>query len=266
MVSTSTSAKSYTTRDIAALGPGSHCYQKPWNGPFRLLDLDWDSRRALLEILIGNPTVAVFLPGRYGQSAVGIKLPEITKVNKQLRTESLLVAIEQTTFEIHSGPGNAKFQNWLAMVDLKPLAGDVADNLKTGFDAVQKLRFPFFSRFPHTLPHITSNNDVNFMAKCDNLQEVGLNFHVQEVIRKDVDGGVEKSAEQLVREYYLDGILSVQKLKKLQFLGWCSSNEKLGIIALGKWFEEQFKGQQEKGQRKGRVEVIWPGKPPAEED
>lgn len=269
VASTPIAANTYSMHDIAAVGttieeiPPS--LRNPWTGAFRLLDLDWSARPTILELLIGKHTVAVFLPGRYGQSAVGIKLPEITKVNKQLRVESLLVAIEESTFEIHSDPGNTKFQNWLANTDLKPLNGNVPENIKTGFDAVQKLHFPYFSRFPHHLPHITSNNDVNFMLKCDNLQEITLNFHFQEVFRKDVPG-VEKTAEQLRKEYYLDGVLGLDKLKKLRFSGWCSADKDLGIAALGKWFEGEFEGQQEKGQRKSRVEVIWPGKPPQKEE
>lgn len=270
VVSTPKSATSYSAHDVAAVATTidkiPHSLQYPWTGPFRLLDLDWHARRAFLEVLIGKSTVAVFLPGRYGQQAIGIKLPIITRVNKQLRTESLLVAIEETTFEIHSGPGNTKFQNWLTKVDFTPLHGDVPDNIKNGFDAVQKLRFPFFSRFPHHLPHITSNNDITFMKKCDNLREVTLNFHVHEVFQYDVIGAIEKSAEQLIEEYYLAGLLDLNKLTKLSFEGWCSANEKAGIIALAKWFEAEFKGQKKKGIRKDSVEVTWPGKLLADED
>ncbi|KAK5686059.1 hypothetical protein LTS10_002173 [Elasticomyces elasticus] len=71
------------------------------------------------------------------------------------------LALENTTFVIHSGPGNDRFQEWPGKLDLSI----VSSNYSTGFTAIKSLSFPYFSRFRHQIyPPITPNNGIELIA------------------------------------------------------------------------------------------------------
>ncbi|TKA71611.1 hypothetical protein B0A55_07256 [Friedmanniomyces simplex] len=72
-----------------------------------------------LEILgyLVDEDLAVFLSGGYGPPT-GMDLPSIAYVNKLIRAEYISLALENTTFTIHSGAGNDQFQKWLSGIDL----------------------------------------------------------------------------------------------------------------------------------------------------
>ena len=81
----------------------------------------------------------VFLPGKYGQTPTGPPLPNVAKTsNCQHDQEATLVTLKQTIIAIHSGPGNERFQEWLANVDFS----DLPTRLQNGFDAIHSLGFP----------------------------------------------------------------------------------------------------------------------------
>ncbi|KAK5718785.1 hypothetical protein LTR17_015619 [Elasticomyces elasticus] len=133
-----------------------------------MMGLPAELRLRILRYLLEQPKLDVYTRGRLGPPE-GMKFPNIAYTTKTLRAQYLLVAIENTTFRVHNGPGNAHFQEWLASTDLS----SVSRHHKTGFDAVKSLEFPYFSRFPHPAlaPHVP-NSDVSLMTMCKNLKEL----------------------------------------------------------------------------------------------
>lgn len=186
---------------------------------FRFMDLPFDVRHHILTYVCtsATKTTRVFLKGLYG-SPTTVPLPPIARTaNRRVKSEALLVTIKQTTFEIHSGPGNAKFQNWLSSIDLTA-SGETS--LKKGFDAVHSLAFPYFSHYPHaSLPVKAPNNDLQLMAKCKMLRKVEITFVSNEVYNHYHGVGVSpgpKPLDQLRRQYRLDTIRETFKHGELR--------------------------------------------------
>lgn len=168
----------------------------------------------ILSYVVDPQALRVFLKN----SKIGIQRPELAHAgDKKLRLECLLVALNMCTVEIHSGPGNAKLQNWLSKI---AFAG-IETFLKTGFDAIHSLNFPYFSRFPYGAPGITKNNDVGLALACQNLRTLCLNFHPDGLGRcmsdhvREVDYKT-RSAASIRANYQLDGLLDAKKLEVLR--------------------------------------------------
>lgn len=156
--------------------------------------------------------------------------------SRQLRLESIHATLNTATLEIHSGPANAKLQRWLSSIDLT-CSG--TGNLSKGFDAVHSLLFPYFSRFPHHLPSITANNDIELMKRCGNLRSVSVQWVSSEL--SDYNG-VPKAVDQLRTEYRLDGMLELARLETLTLNGpGTGSASHTALHNLAKWFEAEFK-------------------------
>lgn len=195
-------------------------------GPFKFFELPFEVREIVLEEIIGQPTIKVFLRGNWYSNPTFIPMVrQITAYgNHQLRVEGLLVTLKNATWELHSFQGNQKFQAWLDTLDFTDAQGS---GITTGYEAIHHLKFPYFSRFPHaTLPSDEPNGDVLFMRKCANLRSVNTTWMVVELWDKTVD--------QLRQEYRLDGMLELDELKELCFHGTPL------IEPLAKWFKEEF--------------------------
>lgn len=168
--------------------------------PLELMDLPYDVRHLILEHLIGPQNIRVFLR----RSPIPIRLPEAARAgNIQLRRECLLVALNQCTIEIHSGPGNAAFQTWLSKIDLT----GTESSCETGFDAITSLNFPYFSRFPYRRVDITKNNDIGLALACRNLRSLTLDFHPDELHHvlsrnREVEGEVATKCALDIRKNY----------------------------------------------------------------
>ena len=166
-------------------------------------------RRVILSYLVPDADLRVYmhsLTGFHGPPS-GITLPPIAYVSKTIRADFVLLAVESTTFDIHSGPGNAKFQKWLGRTSLE----SISKNYKTAFDAVKSLRFSYFSSFHHaSMPAIAANNDIELMLKCKNLESVSMVWHGAELIHMY---GHAKSVDLLRTQYRLDRMLELGKLK-----------------------------------------------------
>ena len=140
---------------------------------------------------------------------------------------------------------------WLAGIDFTKLQGDT--NYESGYDAVRRLKFPFFSRFPHAqLPQNTPNSDIVLMSKCKNLQDVTLHFHDTELVIAwyDEEYFESKTISQLRQEYRLDDIFTLPSLRNLQFgiqnlNPWkdtersMAGNDALSDLLV--WFKAEFK-------------------------
>lgn len=216
-----------------------------------LMDLPYDVRHLILEHHTEAQTLKVFMKGR-GETP--IQLPEAARAgNRTLRRECLLVALKKTTIEIHSGPGNAAFQVWLAKVDFK----DIGTHCETGYDAVTSLKLPYFSRFPYRNPGITTNNDVQLCKKSRNLRELSINFHSGELQDYDAYRGehVTRSAAALRKNYQLDGLLELSNLVKLNFEAYAPAEVLKGLLV--SWFKEQYQLQR----RSRQVAVMLNGVP-----
>lgn len=172
---------------------------------FKMMELPTEVRRHLLGYLVEKDYLPVFLGGRHG-SQTGMLLPKITYVNKKLRLEVIVTVIENTTFSVHSGPGNAKYQKWLGGIDLSP----ISSNYVNGFGALKQIEFPYFSRFRHQVYAI--NNDVELMLKCKNLQVVTMEWVWAELI--DETHGA-KTVQQVRAQYQLDRMRTLRNLKKI---------------------------------------------------
>ena len=218
-------------------------------------------RERVLQLLFQDSNIRVFLPGRNGDPPTPILLPITARVgNRQLRQETVRAGLMVSTLEIHSKRGNEKLQKWLSSLSLTEASG----SQRNGFDAVKKLRFPYFSRFPHqSLPDTTPNSDLQLAKKCSNLRELSINFVRQEVYdyRAPMNGTAYEplnSAERLRREYRLDGILSLKQLEVLRLEGYCGTDPGAGLQELVTWFKAKFEAEKEAKERKFEVKVILP--------
>ncbi|KAK5699979.1 Mitochondrial distribution and morphology protein 35 [Elasticomyces elasticus] len=159
--------------DIVEFGDGTLAtLQFLRSQPFNLMGLPAELRLRILSYLVEATRLDVYTRGRLGPPQ-GMKLPSIVYATKTLRAQYLLVAIANTTFRVHNGPGNTQFQEWLTNTDLT----DVSQHHKDGFDAVKALEFPYFSRFPHqALASDVPNSDVKLMLRCKNIESVRMNW------------------------------------------------------------------------------------------
>jgi hypothetical protein len=148
---------------------------------FDIIRLPYALRHEVFSYVCERRTMPVFLKGIHGMPPQAVPLPTIARVgDRKLRTETILVAITQTTLEVHSGPGNAKLQKWLSSIDFT-VSGETS--LQSGFDAVHSLYFPYFSRYPHgSLPAHCTNNDIQLMLKCRNLHKLAITFVYAELV------------------------------------------------------------------------------------
>ena len=143
-----------------------------------MLKLPAELRLEVLGHLVEKTYQPVYLGANWGRRT-GMLLPNIVYSCKVLRAEYLTVAIGQTTYSIHSYPGNLQFQRWLAQTNLS----QGSENYKNGFNAIKALDFPYFSRFPHSsINRPTSNSDIGLMLKCKNLQAISVNWTGTELI------------------------------------------------------------------------------------
>ncbi|KAM0722201.1 hypothetical protein Q7P37_001642 [Cladosporium fusiforme] len=214
--------------------------------PFRFLDLPFDLRDIILGHIIKSQNIMAFLKN----SSTPLRLPAVAYAGHMaLRRHCQLVTLKKCTIEIHSGPGNAKLQSWLSKIDFSAIS-----NLRTGFDAIRSLKFPYFSRFPYGTPGINTNNDVQLMLACKNLTTVTLNFHPGEVGRifmrfhnraeRNNSTLYFETAQRIRQNYQLDGILGATELKTLRL----DANPWGPLSELASWFTEQFleRGQEVK--------------------
>ncbi|PPJ52329.1 hypothetical protein CBER1_10229 [Cercospora berteroae] len=94
------------------------------------------------------------------------------------------------------------------------------------------------------------------MLKCKELKSVAIAFYPGSVVSLWGTGvlGPELSADQLMRNYYLDNMLELKELEELQFLQYCGGDPSLGIPALAKWFKNEFQQRKESWQS---VKAVW---------
>jgi hypothetical protein len=195
-----------------------------------LMRLPYDVRDEILKNIVPAQNIRAFLK----RESVGIQLPAIAYAGStKLRRECLLVALNQCTMEIHSGPGNERLQAWLAEVDF----ASVDTSCKTGFDAITSLKFPYFGFFPYNQPGITTNNDVELMLACKNLRKIHLTFSNLWWGEED---GTRQAAVAMRKNYQLEGILEAQKLEVLSVLAPNSAWATCGLRELFQWFETEF--------------------------
>lgn len=174
-------------------------------------------RTKILDLAIEPITTLFFLKSTNGKKGTGLPLSPLAKhPNERFRLDALYVTLNKSTIEIHSGPANKSVQQWLASINFKAIEGDT--NYKTGLDAVKSLRFPFFSRFPHTtLPPKAKNEDIVLMQRCKNLHTVSITFVDGEVSDfHNLDGYLPKPLEQIHAEYRLDEMFKLKNLKHLR--------------------------------------------------
>jgi hypothetical protein len=220
--------------------------------PFILMGLPWDVRYKILEQLIGTQNLRVFLMGTYQSGRycdIPICLPEVARAGStKLRHECLLVALNKCTVEIHSGPGNARFQNWLSKVDFT----NTESFLETGFDAITSLYFTYFSRFPYWDPNFTKNNDVGLATACKNLRSMTMFFHrqsLEEAASRHSTASDDFAAEcalDIRESYQLDGLLNATKLEKLHFVAGDYPRLLIGLTEAVAWFNKGFKERKQK--------------------
>lgn len=229
---------------------------KPAPPKFRIMDLPFDPREKILTInalefvAARSPSlrIPVYLPGKYDMASTAISLPPITQAgDRKLRLETILITIKLVTLEIHSGPGNAMLQKWLASLRLQ---GSGVTKLQTGFDAVHSLYFPYVSFYPFDrLPVNAPNNDIQLMRRCEHLREVKIMFAGGTLLD---DYGHSKSIEQLRKDYRLDGMMDLPDLQTLTFIA--SSALHAGLGPLKKWLEDEYRKREIK--KKHKVEVV----------
>lgn len=172
----------------------------------------------ILDMVIDPIPGAVFLANRRTGRMAKFPVPDVAKAfNLQHRNECLLVLLEKSTLSIHSGPGLLRMMSFLLTIDFNE-APKKDTSYDLGFDCVRRLRFPYFSRFPHdSLPAGAPNRDIRLMRMCKNLKTVSLTWIDEELLRS-ADGGEwePKPLEQLRKEYRLDLMLGLKKLKVLK--------------------------------------------------
>ncbi|KAI7495322.1 hypothetical protein KC367_g7427 [Hortaea werneckii] len=177
----------------------------------QIMRLQPEIREIILDHLCEETTIAVFLRGNAFSFPTRIKLPVTARAgDRLLRQETIRTALEKATFRIDSFPGNQAFQTWLERVDLR----EVSKNYVNGFDAIKRLLFPYFSRFPHSnYPADHPNSDIELMLKCRNLETVDFVWTGDELRHND---GQIQTVEQLRKDFRLDRMLGLVNLKQLR--------------------------------------------------
>ena len=200
---------------------------------FKLMKLPPEVRHRILHYLPKSKYIAVYLPGNNGRTPTRVELAVTARASdKLLRQETIMTTIEQTTFAIHSGPGNAKFQKWLGETKLS-LA---SPNYHLAFDVVKSLSFSYFSRFHHqTMPATAKDNDIELMVKCCQLESASMVSVGAELFAYDNTGQyLAKTVQRLCQEYRLDRMLDIW-LKKLTLI-WRGLGDVTDLERLAAWF------------------------------
>lgn len=153
---------------------------------FDLMQLPFDNREQILGyVACGKSTIRPFLRAvqfwDWSMAPTKIDMPAIARAgDRKLRQEVILVTLKHVTIEIYSGPGNQKLRDWLPTLDFSLVEGT---SLSNSFGAIHKLRFPYFSYYPHhSLPTSNPNNDIVLMQACGNLRSVEISFAPGELI------------------------------------------------------------------------------------
>jgi hypothetical protein len=221
-------AAPFTLRTVEILDPEFHPFMR----------LPYDVKYATLKEIVPAQNIRAFLQ----RSSVRIQLPSIAYAgNTNLRRECLLVALNQCTMEIHSGPGNERLRAWLAKVDFS----GVGTSCKTGFDAITSLTFPYFSYFPYGQQGISINNDVGLAVACKNLRNISIHFSPRPLdgIAFQFRGQAGEAgliAAQIRANYQLDGILGAKKLEKFTVAADGSEYGLAGLREMVAWFRKEF--------------------------
>jgi len=209
--------------------------------PETLMCLPYDVRYIILERTIPAQNIRAYLK----RERVGIELPAIARADStQLRRECLLVALDSCTMEVHSGPGNARLQKWLAKVDFS----GVGTSCETGFDAIISLLFPYFSYFPYGGEGIMKNNDVGLAVACRNLRTMGLQFYRSslEEIAHECMGDFELAATRIRAYYQLDHLLGAKQLRELRFFAYGRDYALQGLREVVIWFQKGFESKSQR--------------------
>lgn len=218
------------------------------SNPFYILP--YHVRLQILDLVVKPILQPLFLRNCRNGALSHFPIPYIAEAfDHRFRLEGLLVLLEKSSLEIYSGPGLMKLRSFLHYVDFNE-ATPKDTSYDLGYDCIRALRFPFFSRFPHTtLPADAFNEDIMMMRACKNLTSVATSWMDDELTYFDnVDGYQPKSLERIRKEYRLDSILVLKKLKSFHLRSkmTCRVSLALGnegfkqLVALRKWFVEEF--------------------------
>ncbi|KAK5173131.1 uncharacterized protein LTR77_003253 [Saxophila tyrrhenica] len=225
--------------------------------PIDIFQLNHDVRSIIFDFVAGDHgVIRPFTRGNAYNLPSCITLPTgaVQAGSRQFRQETLLAVLRTTTLEIHNGPGNKRLQDWLRSLRFDAVK-DESNRVRNGngFNAIHRLSFPYFSRFPHArLPPGTVNSDVELMRRSPALQYVKMQWVSQELQEIDPTTGawVDKSVSELRDEYRLRGMLDLRDLKRIVFVGpakldgWMVeagwTNGHGALVALKKWFEAEF--------------------------
>ena len=185
------------------------------SNPFCILP--FHIRLQIFDLAIEPIHSALFMFNRRTGHVSRFPVPAIARAfDDQVGLESLMVLLEKSTIEIHSGPGQMKLRSFLQNVDFNEATPkDTSYNL--GHDCIKAMRFSFFSRFPHkNLPANAFNKDIGLMLSCKNLTIVTTTWVDEDLTYfYSMDGYLPKTIERLREQYRLDGMLGLKKLKHL---------------------------------------------------
>lgn len=221
---------------------------------FPMMDLPYVIRHLVLEHMIEAQTISAFLK----RATTPISLPVVARAGSSLlRRECSLVALKVSTVEIHSGPDNVALQAWLRKIDFSGVETD-SGNCQNGFDAINTLNFPYFSRFPYDQRSITVNHDVQLALACKHLRTLTLDFHFQEISRIESNLRLRNqitqpsqlhiaAAASIRQKYQLDLLLDAKQLQKIRL----RATETRTLEVLSVWFVQEFNA------RGNRVVVAW---------
>ena len=213
-------------------------------------------RLQIFDLVIEPIQGTLYLKNRHTGLLPGFPTPAIARAfDNQVRLECLLVLLEKSVIEIHSGPGLMKLRGFLQCVDFnESTPKDTSYDL--GFDCIKALRFPFFSRFPHkTLPADAFNKDISLMRSCKNLTSVKMTWVDEDLTYfYNMDGYLPKKIERIREQYRLDAMLDLEKLEHLHLASKLTGYvyEESGHVgsrqveALKEWFEEEFENRGKK--------------------
>ena len=224
--------------------------------------LHYTIRLKVLDLAIDPIPTALFLSSRRTGRVFKFPVPAIAKAfNLQNRNECLLVLLEKSTLEIHSGPGLMRTMGFLQSIDFNE-APRKETSYNLGFDCVRSLRFPYFSRFPHhSLPAGAFNKDIQLMRMCKNLTKVSMTWVDEELLGPGDGNGqryAPKPLEQLRKEYRLDLMFGLKNLKELHIALKDTERvwSKVGDMGtdqanmLKMWFGQEFF-------KRGRSVMVW---------
>ncbi|KAK3116979.1 hypothetical protein LTR53_002126 [Teratosphaeriaceae sp. CCFEE 6253] len=207
--------------------------------PFPILALPAELRLIVFGFLIES---TYQLLTTYGGPMVP---PQIARSCRLFRSEYLKLAIEQTTFSVHSYIANTSFQQWLALINIS-----AGSSYSDGFDAIKRLDLPFFSRYPYNIfPANHTNSDLELALKCRNLESISLNWVGVELISQTSTGQpVGKSLALLRRQFRLDRMLELRNLTSVKLVKrQVGAVELEALERLAEWLRTHVKDKNGKG-------------------